>query len=126
MISKTFRKQVVAALFATVSAMAFGHGDDQPQYGGTVSTAGDLGFELVAQPNGATLYVQDHGKPLSTEALKGTLTVLNGADKSQATLSPAGAGKLQASGVKLSPGSKAVAAVTLTGGKTLTVRFAVK
>ena len=74
----------------------FAHGDGKPQHGGIVRTASDLSFELVAAADGATLYVIDHGKDYDTAGVSGKLTVLNGADKSEADLKPAGGNKLEA------------------------------
>ena len=58
--------------------------------------------------------------------MSGKLTVLNGADKSEADLKPAGGNKLEAKGVKLGKGAKAVAALQTADKKTVTVRFTVK
>ena len=74
-------------------------------HGGVVATASDLSFELVGSPDGAVIYVQDHGKPMKPTGLKGKLTVLNGAEKSQAELVVAG-DKLEAKGIKLASGDK--------------------
>ena len=104
----------------------FAHGDGKPQHGGIVRTASDLSFELVAAADGATLYVIDHGKDYDTAGVSGKLTVLNGADKSEADLKPAGGNKLEAKGVKLVKGTKVVALITTNSKKTATVRFTVK
>ena len=104
----------------------FAHGDAKPQHGGIVRTASDLSFELVTAADGATLYVIDHGKDYDTAGVSGKLTVLNGADKSEADLKPAGGNKLEAKGVKLGKGAKAVAALQTADKKTVTVRFTVK
>ncbi|MDP3310314.1 MAG: hypothetical protein Q8S56_05030, partial [Polaromonas sp.] len=57
--------------------------------------------------------------------LSGKLTVLNGAEKSEAELKPAGGNKLEAKGVKLNKGAKVVAVLNM-GKKPVTVRFTVK
>ena len=105
---------------------AHAHGDAQSRHGGMVQMASDLSFELVGGPDGATIYVEDHGKPLATAGMAGKLTVLNGAEKTEAELRPAGDNRLEARGVKLAKGSKAVAALTTASKKALTVRFTVK
>ena len=92
---------------------------------GTVATASDLGFELVGTPTGAAIYVEDHGKPMAPSGMSGKLTVLNGAEKSEAELVVVG-DKLEAKGVKLAPGAKVVAALSTSAKKAITVRFAVK
>ncbi len=58
--------------------------------------------------------------------MSGKLTVLNGTEKSEAELKPMGENKLEAQGVKLGKGSKAIASVTTPKKKTISVRFAVK
>jgi hypothetical protein len=123
---KKFLKLLVAGAAALAVNAVVAHGPEAPKHNGTVSTAGDLGFELATQGDAVVLYVEDHGKPKSTEGMSGKLTVLNGADKSEAELSAAGDNKLQAKGVKLNPGAKAVAALTLPNKKVMTVRFTVK
>jgi hypothetical protein len=79
----------------------------------------------VGSPDGAVIYVQDHGKPMTPTGLKGKLTVLNGAEKSEAELVVAG-DKLEAKGIKLAPGAKVVAALVTPSAKAITVRFTVK
>jgi hypothetical protein len=111
------------------SALAFNGAlahTDKPKYGGVVQEASDLSFELVSERDVATIYVEDHGKPFSTSGMTGKLTVLNGTQKSEAELKPAGENKLEAQGVKLGKGSKAVASVTMPKKKTISLRFAVK
>lgn len=115
---------VGASLVAASSVLA--HGGDKPKHGGVVQSASDLSFELVTQGDRTLLYVEDHGKPLATQGMSGKLTVLNGAQKSDAELKPAGDNKLEAHGVKLGAGSKAVAALATSASKTITVRFTVK
>lgn len=125
----TLTKILTAAAFGAAalgfSAGALSHSGGKPKHGGVVATASDLSFELVSQAEGAAIYVEDHGKPMAPTGMSGKLTVLNGADKSEAELVAAG-DKLQAKGVKLAPGAKAVAALTTTDKKVITVRFTVK
>ena len=116
---------VLLGLLALSLNGAMAHGDAKPRHGGVVATASDLGFELVRTPDGAAIYVEDHGKPMAPTGLKGKLTVLNGADKSQADLVVAG-DKLEAKGLKLAKGAKVVAALVTPAAKAITVRFTVK
>jgi hypothetical protein len=113
-----------ASLLATGTALA--HGGDKPKHGGILQSASELAFELVPQADGAVLYVEDHGKPLPTQGMTGKLTVLNGSQKTEAELKPAGDNKLESKGVKLEKGAKAVAALTTASKKAVTVRFTVK
>ncbi len=104
---------------------AMAHGGAQAKHGGTVATASDLGFELVATAGGAVLYVEDHGKPMAPTGITGKLTVLHGSEKSEAELTAAG-DKLEARGFKLPAGAKVVAALSTPAKKAVTVRFTVK
>ena len=121
---------LAAALVLSVSALAtapaFAHGAAKPKHGGVVQSASDLSFELVATGDGATIYVIDHEDEFDTAGTKGKLTALNGAEKSEAELVPAGGNKLEAKGVKLGKGAKVVAVLTTVDKKTITLRFALK
>lgn len=115
---------LAASALAAPAAMA--HGSATAMHGGVVQTASDLSFELVVAPDGAAIYIQDHGKDADASRFDGKLTVLNGAEKSEAPLKPAGNNKLEAKGVTLNKGAKAVAVLTTQGKKSITVRFTVK
>lgn len=122
-------KKLLPVVLMGLSALSFNaamaHGGAQARHGGVVATASDLGFELVGIPEGAAIYVEDHGKPMKPTGMKGKLTVLNGAEKSEADLVVAG-DKLEAKGVKLAKGAKVVAALVTPASKAITVRFTVK
>ena len=124
-------KQLLAALALALCGPAFAAGnhahEHQPLHGGIVTEVADIDYELVAQPDTLTLHLRDHGKPLALDGASAKLTLLNGSEKTEATLSPAGEGKLQAKGsFKVAPGTKVVALVTVPGKKAANVRFAVK
>src|SRR5687767_7375005 len=121
MIRKLFAVIAVAASLLAFNG-AFAHGE-KPKHGGIVQVASDLSFELVSRGDVATIYVEDHGKAFSTAGMMGKLTVLNGTEKSEVELKPAGDNKLEAQGVKLAKGAKAVASVTTPKKKTINVRF---
>jgi hypothetical protein len=108
------------------SAMAAGdHGHD-PQFGGVVveTKAGDL--EIVAKPDTLQIYISDHGKAVKLEGAKARVTLLNGSEKSEATLAPAG-DKFEAKGnFKVAKGTKGIAVVTLAGKPPATARFEVR
>jgi hypothetical protein len=127
---KVIMRKLITALLFSAGALslpsAFAHGGGEPKYGGVVQTASDLSFELVKKDDGAILYVEDHGKPLASQGMTGKLTVLTGSSKGEAELKPAGDNKLEAKGVKLVAGTKAVAALTTPAKKAVTVRFTVK
>ena len=124
----TMNKILTAAVLSMSllgSGAALAHGGAKPKHGGIVQTASDLSFELVGQPDGVVLYVEDHGKPMSVDGMSGKLTVLKGSERSEAALAVAG-DKLEAKGIKLAPGAKVVAALQTANKKAITVRFTVK
>jgi len=114
------KKFLLAALSMTclVSTSAFagtGH-DHGPKYGGIVREAGAISYELVARADTLTLYVFDHGKPISTQGAKAVVTLHAGNDKTPVTLEPAGENRLAAKGAfKVGVGVRAALAVTLAG-----------
>lgn len=114
----------VLSLLSVNSAIA--HGSAKPMYGGIVQMANDLTFELVADNDGAILYLMDHGKPMSAKGITGKLTILQGSKKTDAEVKEAGDNKLRAAGVKLAKGDKLVAVLANVAGKNMTVRFTVK
>ena len=117
-----------AALLLSASAITtpvFAHGVAPARHGGVVQSANDMSFELASTTDGVVVYVVDHENDRDASKMSGKLTVLNGADKSEAELKPAGGNRLEAKGIKLGKGSKAVATVT-EGRKTTTVRFTIK
>lgn len=115
----------VLGLSAMALNVAMAHGDAKARHGGVVVMASDLGFELVSTPTGVAVYVNDHGQPVAPTGITGKLTVLNGTDRSEADLAPAG-DRLEAKGVKLAAGAKVVAALTTPAKKAITVRFTIK
>ena len=122
-------KSLAFGFLLALGALSFtaAHADSaaKPKRGGVVQSANHMDFELVAHADGAAIHIDDHGKPVSVAGASGKLTVLSGADKSEAELKPAG-DKLEAKGIKLPPGSKVVASVTMAEKKTMSVRFTVK
>ena len=102
------------------------HGDVKPLHGGIVQLVNDVGFELVIKPDGATIYLMDHGKPMASKGITGKLTILQGSNKIEADIKEAGDNTLIVSGVKMGKGDRLVAALSNVGGKSFTVRFAIK
>ena len=124
MITK-FLAEMALVIWGLGFSAAFAH-TEKPKHGGVVQAASDLSFELVPKGDVATVYVEDHGKPFATTGMTGTLTVLNGTDKSEAELKPAGDNRLEAKGVTLGKGAKAVASIKTAKNKTISVRFSVR
>lgn len=115
----------VLGLSALSFNVALAHGSAKAKHGGVVATANDLSFELAAQGGNAVIFIEDHGKPMAPTGLKGKLTVLSGAEKSEADLMVTG-DKLEAKGITLAPGAKVVAALVTPAAKAITVRFTIK
>jgi anti-sigma regulatory factor (Ser/Thr protein kinase) len=129
-IAMTFNKLFLATLLTLSTAAALaagehGHGHD-PQFGGVVvqTRAGD--FEIVAKPDTLQIHISDHGKPVKLEGARAKITLLNGTEKSEAELLPAG-DRLEAKGsFKAAKGTKGIAVVTLAGKPPATARFQLK
>lgn len=120
------RLMALMAMTVAMSTNVMAHGD-KPKHGGVVQAASDLSFELVNKDGNAIIYVEDHGKKLSTAGATGKLTVLNGAEKTEVPLEPANENTMVSKGeTKLPNGSKAIASLTFAGKKNVNVRFAVK
>ncbi len=112
--------------FTAATTLAAGNHDHTPKFGGVVveTKAGD--FEIVAKPEMLQIYVSDHGKPVKLDGAKAKVTLLNGTDKAEAELAPAG-DKLEAKGAfKVAKGTKGIAVVTLAGKPAATARFEIK
>jgi hypothetical protein len=114
------------AIFCLSMNPVLAHGDAKPLHGGIVQMVNDLSFELVAQADGATIYLMDHDKPMASKGITGKLTVLQGTNKFETDIKEAGDNTLRVMGVKLGKGDKLVAALSNVGGKSMTVRFAIK
>jgi hypothetical protein len=122
------RTSVLAALlaFSAASAIAAGSHEHTPKFGGVVveTKAGDV--EIVAKPESIQIYITDHGKAMKLDGAKAKVTLLNGAEKSQADLVFVG-DKLEAKGAfKVAKGTKGIAVVTLAGKPPVTARFDIK
>jgi hypothetical protein len=110
-----------ALLAAALPATA---GVDAPKHGGIVKEVREVSYELVARPDAIAIFITDHGKPVASAGASAKVTLLNGADKSEASLAPAGDNKLEAKGsFKVQKGTKAIAVITLAGKAPVTARY---
>jgi hypothetical protein len=117
----------LAAVALAASAVAHADGEHKPKYGGVVAVVKDVQYELVAKRDSIALFVEDHGRKLGTAGASAKVTLLNGTEKTEAALLPAGDNKLEAKGsFKVEAGTKAVAAVTLAGKPAVSARFEIK
>lgn len=121
--------QAIALLLAlTPPAFAAGnHGHEHiARHGGIAVDTKQAGLEIVAKPEIIQVYVDDHGKPVKLDGATAKVTLLNGSEKSEVALTPAG-DKLEAKGsFKVAKGTKGVVVVTLAGKPAMTARFQVK
>jgi hypothetical protein len=111
---------------ASLAATAAGNHAHDPKFGGVVveTKVGDV--EIVAKPDAIQIYVSDHGKVVKLDGGKAKVTLLNGTEKSEAELLPAG-DKLEAKGAfKVAKGTKGIAVLTLAGKPAVSARFEVK
>lgn len=120
---KVILTAVVLAL--PIVNVVLAHDGAKPKHGGIVRASSDLSFELVANSEGAVIYVEDHGKPVNPSGMSGKIMVLQGTEKSEADLMPTG-NRLLAKGIKLHSGAKVVVTLNTANKKAVTVRFAVK
>jgi hypothetical protein len=123
-------KRLIQIAALTLGALslnpAMAHGAGKSLHGGVVQVANDVNFELVAEADGATIYLVDHDAPMASKGINGKLTVLQGTKKTEWEVKEAGDNKLRTPGVKLAKGDKVVAVLNNVEGKTVTVRFTVK
>ena len=118
-----FAKILMATAALTVSATVLAGGDFKPKYGGQVQEVSEVQYEVVVKPDNIAIYVEDHGKKIDTKGATAKVSLLNGLDKSEATLVPAGNNKLEAKGsFNVKSGTKVTAVVTLAGKGAKTVR----
>lgn len=111
-----------ALLIALSIGNAHAHGIGTPKHGGTVSAAAGMSFELVADADGTSIYIEDHDLPVAPTGLSGRLSVLAGGEKAEAELVAVGP-RLLERGMKIGPGAIVVAVLQNAAGQSLTVRF---
>lgn len=106
----------LAAAFAAAPALAGGGHDHGPKYGGVVRELHNVSYELVAKPDSLTLYVSDHGKPVSAQGASAEAVIYAGNQKTTVKLEPVGENRMQAQGsFKVGVGVRVVLTATLPG-----------
>ncbi len=118
---------LIAAISLGVSGLAFAAGghEHKPLHGGIVTEVKDMDYELVAKPEQIQLFVRDHGKPANISKGSAKLTLLTGNQKQEINLLPDGERFLAKGMFTVSPGTKALAQVSL-GGPAVMVRCVLK
>ncbi len=105
-----------ATLFAAAPTLAGAGHDHGPKYGGVVRELHSVAYELVAKPDSLTLYVNDHGKPISTQGASAEAVIYAGNVKTTVKLAPAGENRMMAKGsFKVGVGVRVVLTATLAG-----------
>jgi hypothetical protein len=128
---KTLTTIACAAVLATslvaLPAVADGGHSHGPQYGGVVREVKSISYELVAKPDTLTLYLSDHGKPISTQGAKAEATLYAGNEKTTVMLESNGDNQMSAAGnFKVGVGVRAVVQITRQGQETTKVDFKLK
>jgi hypothetical protein len=124
----TIKTLALAALFTIGTGFSAVHAKDDhsAKHGGIFVGTKALDIEIVAKPDTIQIYVDDHGKAVKLDGAKAKVTLLNGAEKTEVELAPAG-DKLEAKGnFKVAKGTKGIASVTLAGKPATTTRFEIK
>jgi hypothetical protein len=81
----------VGAVLLAVAMEAFAHGDRIATRGGQMNDdQGEMNFELVRRGRNVTVYLEDHGQPVSTRGGKASVEVKRGSMGWSATLRPEG------------------------------------
>ena len=115
----------MASMGLGAGALAGGPGHEA-RHGGIRLESKVMDMEIVAKTDVIQLYVSDHGKPLKIDGAKAKVTRLNGAEKSEIDLQPAG-DKFEAKGTfKVSKGTKGIVLVSLAGKPGTTARFTMR
>ncbi len=119
---------IIAAftLAAAGPAFAAGNHDHKPLHGGIVSEAKGMDVELVATPEKLQLHLRNHGKPIDVTKSKAKVTLLNGQDKQEVELAPAGNRLEVVCAFKVHTGTIAIAVINVAGKPPVTARFSIK
>ncbi len=116
-------KTLFTTALLTLSSVALAGGEFKPKYGGVVQEVSEIQYEVVAKADSVAIYVEDHGKKVDVKGATAKVSFLNGAEKSEATLTPAGENKLEAKGTfNVKSGTKVTAVVAMAGKPAKTVR----
>jgi hypothetical protein len=114
-------------LAACGAVFAAGGHDHTTKHGGVFVETKQADLEIVVKPDVIQIFASDHGKPLKLDGAKAKVTLLNGTEKTEVELVPAG-DKLEAKGsFKVVPKStKGVAVINFQGKPAASARFEIK
>lgn len=125
----TFARAILAALTsALLLAMTVhaGGNHSKPLHGGIVAKSSAFEAELVVKQALVTIYLNDHGKDLSSKGVTGKLTVLADGKTYTVNLSPTTDNQLQATLTAPLKGGKFVAQITIPNKDAVSMRFELK
>jgi hypothetical protein len=123
---------VAAAMLAGPVPALAGPGHDhaahaKPRHGGLVKDAGELTYELVATPTRLEVWVEEHGKPTSTEGASAKLTLIDSGSRVEVALAPAPPNRFVAAGdYKLKKGMAALLQVDVGGKEIAKIRYTLR
>lgn len=117
------RMLLALAAVSAISSQAMAHGDVYAQYGGVVQDVSDIAYEIVSDPAGTLLYIEDHGMPVSTAGVTGTLYLWQGASRLEHDLKPEATNRMRAAGTKWVKGQRAAASLKMPSGRVVVIRF---
>ena len=109
---------LVAFAACVLAGAAAGHGVPKSKHGGWVDTGAETSFELVRSGREVTVYIEDHGKPVSTSGGRGEILLGSERGKPLARLTPAGANTLQGPAIAARRGDRLFVRVTFGNGST--------
>ncbi|MBU1664137.1 MAG: hypothetical protein KKG92_01900 [Gammaproteobacteria bacterium] len=122
-----FAAAILAAVLNTSPVLAGAGHDHGPKYGGVVREVKNVAYELVAKPDSLTLYVSDHGKPVSTQGTQAEAVIYAGNEKTSVTLAPAGDNRLVAKGnIRVGVGVRVAVTVIRANKSTTKATFKLK
>ena len=105
---------------------AWSHGDIIPKRGGLVAWARELSVELVHKPDGGiSVYVDDHGAPVSVEGASGSVNVLGRDGPHSIPLTAASPHRLDGLGAPLASGDKLQVVIRFAAGQVAVARLLV-
>ena len=123
--ARTILAVLTGALLLAMTVHAGGnHG--KPQHGGIVAETNGFEAELVVKQNLVTIYLNDHGKDLSSKGVTGKLTVLADGKTYTVNLLPTTGNQLQATLPAPLKNGKFVAQIALPNKPIASVRFDLK
>lgn len=119
---KSLIKSAVTTVLFLLALPVFAHGSAEAKHGGIVQTSHDIVFELVRGESNISVYVEDHGAPVDTSKIKGSVMVLADGQKQDVALVHESGNKMTAE-VSIPDGAKVLLKIDNGHDHGLTVRY---